>query len=190
MEETLSGTQEDKPFGRKFIVFESELLKLFKQCPVCSMACIPSVKQLIGTMVTITCECINGHRQSWNSQPCSGAMPWGNLLCAAGILLTGSNPSRAINFLKQTGIASISIRTYNLMQRLYLVPSVISVWERHQQSLFQELKGKELVLGGDARCDSPGHSAKYGTYHLVELTSRKVVCMELVQVCTNSLTIN
>lgn len=183
LEQPASKPDDSIPFGRKFIVFESELVKLFELCPQCTKPSLPVVKHTQGTMVVIEAECALGHRRTWKSQPTHGTMPWGNLLCAAGILLTGSNPARALNFLSHIGIMSISQRTYNLIQKLYLIPSVFNVWNKHQQALFKQLEGKDLVLGGDARCDSPGHSAKYGTYHLVELTTRKVVCMELIQVC-------
>ena len=41
---------------------------------------------------------------------------------------------------------------------------------------------KKLVLGGDGRADSPGHSAKYGTYSLLELLCNKIIDFRLVQV--------
>ena len=34
---------------------------------------------------------------------------------------------------------------------------------------------KKLVLSGDGRADSPGHSAKYGSYTVLEMTCNKVV---------------
>lgn len=39
----------------------------------------------------------------------------------------------------------------------------------------------ELVLGGDGRADSPGHSAKYGSYSIVDLHTNQVVHVQLVQ---------
>ena len=39
-----------------------------------------------------------------------------------------------------------------------------------------------LVLGGDGRADSPGHSAKFGSYTLMELKKRVVIDVQLVQV--------
>ena len=49
--------------------------------------------------------------------------------------------------------------------------------------LVEELRrsGENLVLGGDGRADSPGHSAKYGSYTLMELQSKKVIDIEVVQ---------
>ena len=67
------------------------------------------------------------------------------------------------------------------MQRSYLVPSVTAVWKRQQQELFEKITGT-VKLGGDGRCDSPGHSAKYGTYTMMDLDQKKVLDLQLVQV--------
>ncbi|KAL5019861.1 hypothetical protein ScPMuIL_002753 [Solemya velum] len=56
---------------------------------------------------------------------------------------------------------------------MYLVPSVIDVWNFHQADLMDSIKQKPLVLGGDGRCDTPGHSAKYCTYSMMYLESNK-----------------
>ena len=42
--------------------------------------------------------------------------------------------------------------------------------------------GKALTLGGDGKADTPGHSAKYGSYGLLDLDLMLVVHIELVQV--------
>ena len=39
-----------------------------------------------------------------------------------------------------------------------------------------------LVLGTDKRADSPGHSAKYGSYSVLEERINKVIDIQLVQV--------
>ena len=39
-----------------------------------------------------------------------------------------------------------------------------------------------LVLGGDGRAASPGHSAKYGSYLVIDLKQSKVVDIKLLQV--------
>ena len=50
--------------------------------------------------------------------------------------------------------------------------------------LFHELKERQnlIVVAGDGRVDSPGHSAKYGSYSLLELNCNKIIDIELVQV--------
>jgi solute carrier family 8 (sodium/calcium exchanger) len=47
-------------------------------------------------------------------------------------------------------------------------------------SLLQALD-EPLVLGGDARCDSPGFCAKYGSYTIMELKHNAILDIELVQ---------
>ena len=42
---------------------------------------------------------------------------------------------------------------------------------------------KKLALSGDGRADSPGHSDKYGSYTVIEMSCNKVVYYKLVQVC-------
>ena len=41
---------------------------------------------------------------------------------------------------------------------------------------------RNLFLSGDGRCGSPGHSAKFGSYTVIDIFSDKVVDFKLVQV--------
>ena len=40
-----------------------------------------------------------------------------------------------------------------------------------------------MTLASDGRCDSPGHSAKYGTYSMLDVKSNKIVDFKVVSVC-------
>ena len=57
--------------------------------------------------------------------------------------------------------------------------------EKQQSDMISLLQayGKPLSLGGDGRSDSPGHSAKYGSYTLMDLEHNAILDVELVQVC-------
>ena len=72
----------------------------------------------------------------------------------------------------------------NLLQHsgFILFPVINEVWEGEQRAVFSDLKDKELWLSGDGRCDSPGHSAKYGTYTMLDQKSDKIVDFHIVQV--------
>ena len=63
-------------------------------------------------------------------------------------------------------------------------PTINLVWESQQRKLISELMEEKqgLILGGDGRADSPGHSAKYGSYSIIDLNKNKVVHLKLVQV--------
>ena len=67
----------------------------------------------------------------------------------------------------------------------YLQPAILSVWSKQQKDLLVEasINKRALILGGDGRADSPGHSAKYGSYTVMELEMGVVIDVQLVQVC-------
>ena len=52
---------------KKYLVFESELEKLFSVCPHCTGPITSMAKRNIGSMVVISYSCINGHSSHWNS---------------------------------------------------------------------------------------------------------------------------
>ena len=81
-------------------------------------------------------------------------------------------------------VISITPNTFFQHQKYYLHPSICSVWRTFQAKYFRQMatSGKALTLGGDGRADTPGHSAKYGSYGLLDLDLMLVVHIELVQV--------
>ena len=82
-------------------------------------------------------------------------------------------------------VPTIAYSTSMKHQKEYLHPAVEMTYGRQQRALLDEVKaqGKELTLGGDGRCDSPGHSAKYGSYTLLDLEMNKILDSQLLQVC-------
>lgn len=69
-------------------------------------------------------------------------------------------------------------------QSKYLHPAVEDTYRHQQSTLLNDIKaeGRELILGGDGRCDSPGHSAKYGSYTVMDVEKNKILDSQLVQV--------
>ena len=65
------------------------------------------------------------------------------------------------------------------------MPSIYLHWKLYQAKLIEQLKGdgKDLVIGGDGRHDSMGHSAKYGAYTVFCCNNSKIIDFALVQVC-------
>ena len=170
---------------RKFLVFESKLKGLFSQCVKCPN-CGRNVKNLTlkskGSLATIEnlgcCE----KPLRWQTQPFVSSMAAGNLLLSAGILFTGNSYGSVASVAKATNMQFFSERSYNETQTSYLFPIVDKMYTEHQAQTLSEVRNKEVVAGGDGRCDSPGHSAKYGTYSIVDTESSKVLDFSLVQV--------
>ena len=56
-----------------------------------------------------------------------------------------------------------------------------SAWAEEKQRDLNAIDEGPVNLNGDGRCDSPGHSAKYGTYKLMS-DKGEVITSSLVQV--------
>ena len=60
---------------------------------------------------------------------------------------------------------TISEKSFYRLRRSYVAPAIKKKWRIEQKKVIKGLKTQEeVVLVGDGRCDSPGHSAKYCTY--------------------------
>ena len=112
----------------------------------------------------------------WTGQPRIKDTPAGNILLSASILYSGATPAKVLRMMSHMRVACISDRTFFLHQNRYLEPSIVSVWSEHQSKLLTQCKaqGTALSIGGDGRADSPGHSAKYGSYGIIDLKTNKV----------------
>lgn len=110
----------------------------------------------------------------WQMQPFVSSMAAGNLLLSAGILFTGNSYGSVASLVKATNIQFFSERSYNETQTSYLFPIVDKMYTEHQVQTLSEVRNKEVVAGGDGRCDSPGHSSKYGTFSVEVENSNKM----------------
>lgn len=147
----------------------------------------------IGTFVGVLQQCtVCNYKRQWASQPISNSTPLGNLLLSAGILFAGALPTKTLRVLEILNCASISLSTYHSHQNLYLQPTIMNVWNSQQMAMIGVLQalGEPLLLGGDGRNDSPGHSAKYGSYTFMELEHNIILDVELVQVCAMTCMLN
>ena len=87
----------------------------------------------------------------------------GNLLLSAATLYSGSMISQTLRMLKILRVQCFLHQTYHKHQKNFLIPVGIEMWKEEQEKLverFSNLSGG-VVLSGDGRSDSPGHSAKY-----------------------------
>ena len=171
----------------KLLVFESSLKKLFKFCPDCGSAVVSQEKTYSGSLVTVELECLRGCTVKWSSQPQVKKQALGNILIAAAILFTGLTFRRVADWAAAMNLQFISQATFTSIQQRFLWPVVGEAWRNEQAKAIREVKAVRgagaLILGGDARCDSPGHNARYGSYSLMDIrpnTPNLIVSMELV----------
>ncbi|KAM7298679.1 uncharacterized protein ISCGN_019255 [Ixodes scapularis] len=135
----------------------------------------------VGSMVQATVTCSAGHISNWESQPRCHGKPVGNILICSAIVFSGGSPTKVLRLFDIMGVASIRSTQFYEYQRCYLLPAVTDVWRAEQQALIDSLRGRPLRLAGDGRSDSPGFSALYGTYSLLETTVNRIIHLELVK---------
>ncbi|KAK3703272.1 hypothetical protein QZH41_010164 [Actinostola sp. cb2023] len=181
-----SGSLRHQP---KFIVFLSKLLLLFNVCPTCKTNNPFVETQVIGTMVEVTTKCFNPHcphpKNVWQSQPnmTGTKMPAMNFLLCFSILVSGASPSKVFQVFKHMGLSCISLKTYFKHQGEKLFPTIHLFWKKYQEQMFEKLRetGQSLVIAGDGRHDSMGHSAKYCAYTVFCCTIPLIIEFSMVQ---------
>ena len=64
---------------------------------------------------------------------------------------------------------------YYQIQSNLIIPVVNETYDKHIAEVQNEIRGVETWFSGDAGFDSPGFSAKYGSYNLMAQISKKIV---------------
>ena len=132
--------------------------------------------------IVTTCHSCKGVF-TWTSQPyLLGRFPAANLLLSFAILTAGASINKVLLVLQHMGVLVYHFPTYYYHQRQLLIPSIVSFWRKYQEKLLNSLNGREVVIAGDGRHDSMGHSAKYGTYTIFCCTAGLIIHLVVVQV--------
>ncbi|XP_064630216.1 uncharacterized protein LOC135489052 isoform X2 [Lineus longissimus] len=139
-------------------------------------------KRVLGTMLTVRALCDKcGCTRDWDSQPKVAGRPIFNVLLSGAILFTGSLPTNVLRMFQTLKIQCDVSRTFYRHQKNLLHDAMQKTWEKCQSALFESIKDRELVIGGDGRCDSKGKTAKFGCYVMMEMNMKKVLSTQLVQ---------
>lgn len=166
----------------KYIVFESALRELFENCPVCKRHCI--VQQCrCGTFVAFSQVCPHClFSRKWQSQPMKDKIPQGNLELSAAVYFNGGSFTQ---FEKICNAINLKVHQYDTFRRHaqnYLEPAIYHKWKLDQSKVLEEMKRKgKIAVSGDMRTDSPGNTAKFGSYTVMELADKKILDIQLVQ---------
>lgn len=163
---------------RKFLVFESCIVSLFTKCQRTGCAAeVREIKRIVsGSRLLVQTKCVAGCLYTWSSQPILNRMGAGNLLLAAAILFSGNTYARMHDFADYLKMPILSESQFYALQKRYLFPVVNDTWISCQVGVLQGFHGAtKVVLCGDGRCDSPGHSAKYGTYSLMDVHTGLII---------------
>ena len=91
------------------------------------------------------------------------------MLLSGAIIFSGNLPTKSLRLLKSISIASPSARLFFGNHTNHIHYILAKLWNSQYHQLLQGIGEEGLLTGGDGRCDSMGHSAKYGSYAVVDL---------------------
>lgn len=119
-----------------------------------------------GCVLILRWSCPNKHFGKWESaeELCvknNNKVYSINMMLASAVLFSGNNYGKIKNLFDLLNLHIITQTSYNFIQKLYCVPAVSNYWDEMKKVMISTFKPySELCLCGDARNDSPGHSAK------------------------------
>ena len=80
---------------RKFIIFEQQLLELFRSCRACAAPIVGYITTLDGNLIQVVQKCKKcSFIHTLYSQPYIHQLPAGNMLMSCSILMCGAVPSQ------------------------------------------------------------------------------------------------
>ena len=167
---------------RKFVCSLDILLAAFQaRCQTPGCTAFPTIKHhFVGITLILNCQCPLGHKYKFCSSHEVNDIYGNNLQAAASIILSGSNFAKVERMANFLNLEFLSKSTYYRFQRLYLIPEINMWWTWMRGELVKEFLGKDVVLGGDGQCDSPGFNAKNLCYFLMEVESNYILDIEVL----------
>ena len=149
------------------------------QTPGCNNS--PNVTHhFIGTTLVANISCQAGHAFRFCSSHEVNQMYVNNIQVAAAVLLSGNNFGKVKRLAESMNLAFVSKSLYFRIQRVYLLPAVDEWWGWMRGQLMDEFRGQEVVCSGDGQCDSPDFSAKNLCYFIMEVSSKYIFQVQIV----------
>ncbi|XP_067946601.1 uncharacterized protein [Watersipora subatra] len=176
------GTWFDEP---KVIVSVRKLAELLGVCMLCAKSCDVEGRRLGAALTfTITCQyCM--HTRTWSTCDMIGKAASINALLAAAVLFTGSLPAKSLRLLSSLKVCVPTVQTLHYYQRTYLHQIIRDEFSAMKINLWKTVRGP-VVVAGDGRCDTAGHSAIYGLYSLMDCETNFILSAKLVTEVSSS----
>ena len=148
----------------KYLVFREQLGELLRFCSRCGSAIVGRREFATGSMLSVEVQCHAGCEYTWRSQPVVRKNPLGNALLSAAILFTGLTYTAVAELATCLGLLFCTRPVFDRHQRDTLLPVIQEAWNLEREGASLEVReGGPVTFAGDARCDTPGHNAKYGS---------------------------
>ncbi|XP_059477302.1 uncharacterized protein LOC132197782 [Neocloeon triangulifer] len=160
-----------------FYVEKDSLLELFKFCQRCGAPVEDRKLVEVGTLITVTAICLEGHSIEWKNQKMVELQPVLNVAVSSAVFLSGINFEAHRRFCTALDLSCVHRSTYFRHLNQTVHPVVEMTWMVEQKRVVTELidNNREIILLGDGQYDSPGFSAKYVSYIIMDSATEQVV---------------
>ncbi|KAF6028531.1 hypothetical protein EB796_013164 [Bugula neritina] len=166
----------------KIIVESDQLMELLSVCPMCAGHSSVELSSRHGAYLKFSSTCTTcQHFRLWENSPMKNKTPLINLFMSAGILFSRCLPTKTLRFLQMISVKSPSPATYFHYQKKFLHGVIREVYSSDMKALLKTLSTQELRVSGDGRFDTPGHSATFGVYTMMDSDTSKIISTELVK---------
>ncbi|KAL5019014.1 hypothetical protein ScPMuIL_004736 [Solemya velum] len=130
-----------------------------------------------GSAIYLKWVCEDGHiSDSWCSQPTMvKGLLQGNFQLLASLVLSGNNYQKISLMARFLNLGIPTETTFHRWQRNFINPVITDFWQSLRDERLQQLKKKDIIITGDGRNDSPGHTAKYCTYTVMDIETEAIV---------------
>ena len=166
------------------IVNVHQFLLLFSFCIECGSRLVGRKVRFRGATVLVDYVCSKwGHSNTWQSSPSSHHYSHLNSMLSFSVTLSGIRFAAMQHFMELSEIPFISIPVFNNHRMKWLFPVIVRMYDSQKSLIVSRLKalGNKLTFCGDAQFDSPGFSAKYCTYSMMNCANNEIVDFIVVQ---------
>eukprot|EP00112_Aurelia_sp_Birch-Aquarium-sp1_P013397 Seg2842.5 transcript_id=Seg2842.5/GoldUCD/mRNA.D3Y31 product="hypothetical protein" protein_id=Seg2842.5/GoldUCD/D3Y31 len=139
-----------------------------------------------GSVLKLRWECALGHKGIWLSSEevnvaTSSPVFVNDILFTACVVMSGNHYGKVSLLSTFLNLKIPSQSTFTRNQRLFIVPVILEAWTELKSNITDIVKAyKDLCLIGNGRNDSPGFSARYCVYVLMEQLTGIILDIEIL----------
>ena len=159
------------------------LLSLFDHCPQCGIRCRVTKVRTKGFAVSIHYKCygILPHEDVWRSSPMSQRKFHCNVMFPAMASLCGLGYALLESVMSGLRMPYIGKTVFYQAVKVHLYPVIVERWVLMRDSLISSTRRQKITVSGDGHFDSPGWSAKYCTYSIMNNATGAIMDFFVVQ---------
>jgi len=151
-------------------------------CLKCGSNILERHVRFVGACVCLDYTCSMGHQDTWYSSPSSNQTFFINVKVACVTTMSGIRYSAIKHFCDLIELPFISRPRFDYHRTTWLFPVITKMFITGKDKLLSQLKNKASVaLCGDGQFDSPGFSAKFCTYSLMDCETNEIIDFCVIQ---------